>query len=103
MGAIASLLILLLWLFVIVILVRVVFSWVNPSSSSYGRTSYGSRSYGRRSSGFLATVSDLAYRITEPVLAPVRRWVPPVSGMDLSPLVVTVACYFLINALGYVN
>jgi len=98
MGAIASLLILVLWLFVIVILVRVVFSWVNPSP-----TSYGGRSYGRRPSGFLATVSDLAYRITEPVLAPVRRWVPPVSGMDLSPLVVTVACYFLINALGYVN
>jgi YggT family protein len=98
MGTIASLLILVLWLFVIVVLVRVVFSWVNPSPRSYG-----GRSYGRRSSGFLATVSDLAYRITEPVLAPVRRWVPPVSGMDLSPLVVTVACYFLINALGYVN
>ena len=96
MGAIASILILLLWLFVIVILVRVVFSWVNPSP-----TRYGGRSYGRRSSGFLGTVSNLAYRITEPVLAPVRRWVPPVSGMDLSPLVVTVACYFLINALGY--
>jgi YggT family protein len=98
MGAIASLLILLLWLFVIVILVRVAISWVSPST-----TSYGGRSYGRRPSGFLATVGDLVFRITEPVLAPVRRWVPPVSGMDLSPLVVTVACYFLINALGYVN
>jgi YggT family protein len=98
MGAIASVLILLLWLFVIVILVRVVFSWVNPYPTSYGRNSYG-----RRPSGFLATVSGLVFRITEPVLAPVRRWVPPVSGMDLSPLVVTVACYFLINALGYVN
>jgi len=97
-GAIASFLILALWLFVIVILVRVVFSWVSPTTSSYGR-----RSYGRRSSGILATVSDLAFRITEPVLAPARRWVPPVSGMDLSPLVVTVVCYFLINALGYAH
>ena len=99
MGAIASFLILVLWLFVIVILVRVVFSWVNPSP-----TSYGGRSYRRRSPGFaglVATASDLAFRITEPVLAPVRRRLPPVSGMDLSPLVVTVACYFLINALGY--
>ena len=101
MGAIASFLILVLWLFVIVILVRVVLSWVNPSA-----TIYRGRNYGRRSSGvggLAATVSDLAYRITEPVLAPVRRWVPPVSGMDLSPLVVTLACYFLINALGYLN
>lgn len=99
MGAIASVLILILWLFVIVILVRVVLSWVNPSPRSYG-----GRNYGRRPSGvggLVTTVSDLAFRITEPVLAPVRRWVPPVSGMDLSPLVVTVACYFLINALGY--
>lgn len=101
MGAIASILILLLWLFVIVILVRVVFSWVNPYPTRYGRTGYGRRSSGVR--GILATVSDLVYRITEPVLAPVRRWVPPVSGMDLSPLVVTVACYFLINALGYLS
>jgi YggT family protein len=48
-------------------------------------------------------VYRLAYRITEPVLAPVRRWLPPVSGMDLSPIVVTVACYFLIHALGFIN
>ncbi|MEA2627972.1 MAG: YggT family protein [Chloroflexota bacterium] len=96
MGVVASLLIGVLWLFVIVILVRVVFSWVGP----FG---YGGRNYGRRSSGFLSSVSDLAFRITEPVLAPVRRRLPPMSGMDLSPLVVTVACYFLIHALGFVG
>ena len=83
MGVIASFLSLLLWLFVIVTLVRVAFSWVSPYPNN--------------------AVYRLAYRITEPVLAPVRRRLPPVSGMDLSPLVVTVACYFLINALGYVG
>ena len=98
MAAIASLLSLILWLFVIVILVRVVISWVAPSPTGYVRSGYG-----RRSGGFVAMVSGLAYRITEPVLAPVRRRLPPVSGMDLSPLVVTVACYFLINALGYAH
>jgi YggT family protein len=83
MGAIASLLSLILWLFVIVILVRVAFSWVSPFPTN--------------------PVSRLAFQITEPVLAPVRHRLPPVSGIDLSPLVVTVACYFLINALGYVG
>ena len=83
MGAIASLLSLVLWLFVIVILVRVAFSWVSPFPTN--------------------SVSRLAYQITEPVLAPVRHRLPPVSGIDLSPLVVTIACYFLINALGYVG
>jgi YggT family protein len=98
MSAIASVLSVVLWLFVLVILVRVVISWITPHPSSYGRSGYG-----RRPNGFVALVSSLSYRITEPVLAPVRRRLPPVSGMDLSPLVVTVACYFLINALGYVN
>ena len=83
MGAIASLLSLILWLFVIVVLVRVAFSWVSPFPTN--------------------PVSRLAFQITEPVLAPVRHRLPPVSGIDLSPLVVTVACYFLINALGYVG
>jgi YggT family protein len=82
-GAIASLLALLLWAFVIIILVRVAFTWISPYPTH--------------------TVYRLAYRITEPVLAPVRRLLPPVSGMDLSPIVVTVACYFLIHALGFVS
>jgi YggT family protein len=82
-GAIASLLALLLWAFIIIILVRVAFTWVNPYPTNQ--------------------VYRLAYRITEPVLAPVRHWLPPVSGMDLSPIVVTVACYFLIHALGFVS
>jgi YggT family protein len=82
-GAIASFLALLLWAFVIIILVRIAFTWVSPYPTHQ--------------------VYRIAYRITEPVLAPVRRWLPPVSGMDLSPIVVTVACYFLIHALGFIN
>ena len=83
MTVIASFLSLVLWLFVIVTLVRVAFSWVSPYPNN--------------------SVYRFAYQVTEPVLAPVRRRLPPVSGMDLSPLVVTVACYFLINALSYVG
>ena len=83
MTVIASFLSLALWLFVIVTLVRVAFSWVSPYPNN--------------------SIYRFAYQVTEPVLAPVRRRLPPVSGMDLSPLVVTVACYFLINALSYVG
>jgi len=81
MGVIASVLILALWLLVIVIFVRIVFSWLSPYPTN--------------------PISRLAFQVTEPVLAPVRRLLPPVSGLDLSPLVVTVACYFLIHALGF--
>ena len=83
MGVIASLLTVVLWLFVIVTLVRVAFSWVSPYPNN--------------------PVYRLAYQVTEPVLSPVRRRLPPMSGMDLSPLVVTVICYFLISALRYVG
>jgi len=35
------------------------------------------------------------YRLTEPVLAPFRRIIPPIAGLDLSPLVVIFIIYFL--------
>jgi YggT family protein len=83
MGAIASVLMFALWLFIIVIFVRIAFSFVSPFPTN--------------------PVSRFAWMITEPVLAPVRRRLPPVSGWDLSPLVVTVVCYFLIDALGFIG
>jgi len=76
---IAGLLIYVLYALIIAVLVRVAFSWVSPSPTN--------------------AVSRLAVQITEPVLGPVRRWIPPVSGLDLSPLVVTLGAYFLIAAL----
>jgi YggT family protein len=69
----------LLYAFIIVVLVRVAFSWVSPHPTN--------------------AVSRLAVQITEPVLGPVRRLLPPMSGIDLSPLVVTLGIYFLIAAL----
>jgi YggT family protein len=34
-------------------------------------------------------------QITEPILKPIRRVIPPVGGLDLSPIVVFVAIFFL--------
>lgn len=41
----------------------------------------------------------MLYEITEPILAPVRRLLPPTMGMDLSPLVVFVIIYVLLQVL----
>ncbi len=79
LGAIASLLTLILYLFIIVLLVRVAYSWLSPSPTN--------------------PVSRFAFQVTEPILAPVRSRLPPMSGVDLSPLVVTLVAYFLIAAL----
>ena len=47
----------------------------------------------------LATVASFLYRITEPVLAPVRRVLPPMGGIDLSPLVVIIGLQLLVGLL----
>lgn len=36
--------------------------------------------------------------LTEPILAPVRRVIPPLSGVDLSPL----AAFVILNAIQYI-
>jgi YggT family protein len=79
LGVVAAVLSLVLYVFIVILLVRVAFSWVSPNPTNQ--------------------ISRLAFVITEPVLGPVRRRLPPMQGIDLSPLVVTLVAYFLIAAL----
>jgi YggT family protein len=44
---------------------------------------------------FVQTVGDFIYRITEPLLRPIRRVVPPMNGLDLSPLILIVIIWFI--------
>jgi len=46
-------------------------------------------------SQFLAVVWDFLYRITEPFLYRIRQVVPPIGGVDLSPLVLLLLVMFL--------
>ena len=63
-----------LQLYVIVLFARVILSWfpISPGSAMEG-------------------ISDVLVRLTEPVLGPLRRAIPPVRlgamGLDLSPLI----------------
>jgi len=43
---------------------------------------------------FVYSVSDFLYRLTEPALRPIRRFMPHFGGIDLSPLVLVVLLYF---------
>jgi YggT family protein len=36
---------------------------------------------------FVAAVAEFLYRITEPVLAPIRRMMPNLGGLDISPII----------------
>src|SRR3977135_2397311 len=44
---------------------------------------------------FVAMVADFLYRITEPVLRPIRRAMPNLGGLDMSPLIVILLIYLI--------
>jgi len=39
---------------------------------------------------FVRTVGDFLYRVTEPAMKPIRRVVPSLGGVDLSPMILIV-------------
>ena len=47
------------------------------------------------SNRFVYLVGDFLYRVTEPALKPVRRLLPTMGGIDLSPVVLILLLYFL--------
>ena len=83
---IALLLCRLLQAYFLVLIGRVVLSWF-PISPGSG----------------MASVFSVLYAITEPVLGPIRRVLPPVGmggmGLDLSPIIVFMLVIVLQNAL----
>lgn len=48
---------------------------------------------------FVYLVVDFLYRVTEPALAPIRRFLPSLGGIDLSPMVLILLLLFARNLL----
>ena len=44
---------------------------------------------------FVAGLWRAINQVTEPILRPIRRVVPPVGGLDLSPIIVFIVIFFL--------
>jgi YggT family protein len=40
------------------------------------------------------SIGDFLYRITEPALRPIRRVVPLIGGIDISPIILILLLYF---------
>jgi YggT family protein len=62
-------------IFLVAIIIQAVSSWFNPGSYN--------------------PVTSVLYSLTEPLLRPARRLLPPISGIDLSPLLVLLALQVL--------
>jgi YggT family protein len=44
---------------------------------------------------FVATIYDMCERLTTPALAPIRKVIPNLGGVDLSPVVLIIGIQFL--------
>lgn len=44
---------------------------------------------------FVAMVLDFTYRLTEPAMRPIRQVIPAISGIDLSPVILVLGILFL--------
>lgn len=73
--ALAQVLDMVLGIYVWVIIIRALISWVNPDPYN--------------------PVVRFLYRITEPVLYRIRRFIPVLGGLDLSPIVAIFAIIFI--------
>lgn len=49
---------------------------------------------------FVLSAQRFLYRITEPLLAPIRRVLPDLGGVDLSPMVLILGLWFFQGMLG---
>lgn len=70
-------------LFLFILLINIVLSWLINFDIVDRRNNFVMQIY--RATGAL----------TEPVLAPIRKLLPPLGGMDLSPIVLGLGLYFL--------
>ncbi len=77
MAFLFSLIRLLCDVLVIAILLRTILSWISPGSTN--------------------VLAVILYRVTEPILAPLRRIIPRVGRFDFTPLVAII----LIQAIPY--
>lgn len=46
---------------------------------------------------FVAMIGNFLYRATEPVYRPIRRYMPDLGGIDISPIIVLLVIFFLRN------
>jgi len=82
MNALLWLILQIINLFVWLIILQVVLSWLIAFNVI------------NTSNRFVYMVGDFLYRVTEPVMRPIRRILPSLGGIDLSPLVVLLLLFF---------
>ena len=50
---------------------------------------------------FVSAVAEFLYRITEPLLAPIRSFMPNLGGLDISPIILILLIYLIQKLIVY--
>ena len=50
---------------------------------------------------FVSSVAEFLYRITEPLLAPIRSIMPNLGGLDISPIILILIIMFIQRVITY--
>ena len=87
LGPILGIVSTILWLYMWLLIVSVVMSWLY----SFNVVNTSNR--------FVYAIGYFTHRLTEPVLAPIRRFIPNLGSIDLSPLILLLAIVFLRNVI----
>lgn len=89
---IAEVLYLVVFLYIVVLFVRLVFSWIQAFSRDW------------RPRGIALVVAEAVFTVTDPPLNAVRRVIPPIRlgpvAIDIGFMVVMLACWLLLSVLG---
>lgn len=92
MAAVGGLIQFILWIFIFVLLSRIVIDWVQMLARTW------------RPTGFVAVLCEGIYTVTDPPLRAVRGVVPPIrlggAMLDLSPMILMFGVYLLFILVG---
>jgi YggT family protein len=72
----------LIWTYIYILFAAVIMSWLIAFNVVNTRNQ------------FVGMVADFLYRITEPALRPIRRRMPTLGGIDLSPAILIIGLMF---------
>lgn len=50
---------------------------------------------------FVAMIGDFLFKITEPALRPIRRFMPDLGGIDISPIILLLIIFFIQRLIAY--
>lgn len=73
--SVAQVLNILLTIYLWIVIIRSLITWVSPDPYN--------------------PIVQFLYRITDPALRPIQRYMPPMGGIDLSPLILILLIFFV--------